>query len=118
MQVAKSAKSKDQKQHCWECRRRQLVCDSTRPGCTRCFKAGVSCPGYGPSKPVQFKWLPPGKVKSRNPKSRKNLTNNAPGPNKAESPNDVVSVIANSPSTEISTLAHMLVEAAEYCRST
>lgn len=53
------------KQHCWECRRRCLVCDFTTPSCKRCIASGVACPGYGTVKPVRFQWLPPGKVKSR-----------------------------------------------------
>ncbi|KAK8116854.1 C6 zinc finger domain-containing protein [Apiospora kogelbergensis] len=53
------------KQHCWECRRRCLVCDFTTPSCKRCIASGVACPGYGTVKPVRFQWLPPGKVKLR-----------------------------------------------------
>ncbi|KAK1832600.1 arginine metabolism regulation protein II [Podospora conica] len=43
------------KKKCWECRRRRLVCDSTRPGCTKCQSAGRPCPGYGLNKPL--KWM-------------------------------------------------------------
>ncbi|KAI1469851.1 fungal-specific transcription factor domain-containing protein [Daldinia caldariorum] len=53
------------KRHCWECRRRCLVCDFTEPACRRCSTSGIECPGYGDVKPVKFKWLPPGKVVSR-----------------------------------------------------
>ncbi|KAJ5151639.1 C6 zinc finger domain-containing protein [Penicillium capsulatum] len=57
--------SEDRKRHCWECRRRCLVCDFGRPACSRCVKARIECPGYGDSPPMKLKWLAPGKVKSR-----------------------------------------------------
>lgn len=41
--------------HCWECRRRRLVCDSTRPACTRCVTTQVDCPGYGKTKPLRWR---------------------------------------------------------------
>lgn len=46
--------------HCWECKRRRLVCDSTRPACTRCQIARVNCPGYSSNKPLR--WVRPGQV--------------------------------------------------------
>ncbi|KAF7561249.1 hypothetical protein G7046_g2875 [Stylonectria norvegica] len=55
-----------QKRHCWECLRRRLVCDSTRPVCKGCSVAGVVCPGYDDVKPLR--WLAPGRVVSRNHK--------------------------------------------------
>ncbi|KAK0616923.1 C6 zinc finger domain-containing protein [Immersiella caudata] len=57
------------KRHCWECLRRCLVCDSTRPVCRRCSQSGTECPGYG-EKPRRLKWLAPGRVTShrRRPK--------------------------------------------------
>ncbi|OTB18169.1 hypothetical protein K445DRAFT_73332 [Daldinia sp. EC12] len=51
------------KRHCWECRRRCLVCDFTEPKCRRCSASGIECPGYNDVKPVKFKWLPPGRSK-------------------------------------------------------
>jgi hypothetical protein len=39
------------------------VCDYTHPGCKKCAKAGVDCPGYDEKKPL--KWLTPGKVSSK-----------------------------------------------------
>ncbi|TDZ18423.1 hypothetical protein Cob_v008619 [Colletotrichum orbiculare MAFF 240422] len=53
------------KRHCWECRRRCLVCDFTEPACKRCSASGVDCPGYGDAKPVRYKWLAPGATTSR-----------------------------------------------------
>ncbi|OBT53828.1 hypothetical protein VE04_05901, partial [Pseudogymnoascus sp. 24MN13] len=41
---------------CWACRRKRLVCDSTRPACKKCFKRGTVCPGYG-TKPLT--WVEP-----------------------------------------------------------
>ncbi|KAK8054600.1 hypothetical protein PG994_009667 [Apiospora phragmitis] len=57
------------KRHCWECRRRCLVCDFTQPACKRCISSGVDCPGYSTVKPVRIQWLPPGRIKSRRPKA-------------------------------------------------
>ncbi|KAJ4518996.1 hypothetical protein HRR83_003698 [Exophiala dermatitidis] len=31
---------------CWTCRARKVKCDSTRPECGRCKKAGLACGGY------------------------------------------------------------------------
>lgn len=53
------------KRHCWECRRRCLVCDFTQPSCRRCTAEGVDCPGYGDVKPTRLRWVAPGKVVSR-----------------------------------------------------
>ncbi|KAK4238425.1 fungal-specific transcription factor domain-containing protein [Achaetomium macrosporum] len=53
------------KRHCWECRRRCLVCDFTEPACKRCSASGIACPGYSHVKPTRIKWLAPGKVVSR-----------------------------------------------------
>lgn len=41
------------KEHCWDCRKRRLVCDSVYPACTRCVKRGDLCPGYG-AKPLTW----------------------------------------------------------------
>ena len=53
----------NQKHQCWECFRRRLVCDFSQPGCRKCRKAGIECPGYSVKKPV--KWLSPGTVTCR-----------------------------------------------------
>lgn len=31
---------------CFQCRKRKIRCDEGRPGCEKCFKHGVPCPGY------------------------------------------------------------------------
>ncbi|KAL7904286.1 fungal-specific transcription factor domain-containing protein [Trichoderma velutinum] len=59
------------KRHCWECRRRCLVCDSELPGCKRCRVSGSHCPGYGDAKPLRLKWVTPGRVISRDQKQKK-----------------------------------------------
>lgn len=61
------------KRHCWECRRRCLVCDSGEPGCKRCHVSGIPCPGYGDVKPTRLKWITPGRVVSRDQKHKKTL---------------------------------------------
>ncbi|KAF2450788.1 hypothetical protein P171DRAFT_479858 [Karstenula rhodostoma CBS 690.94] len=55
-------------QHCWGCRKRRIVCDLAKPGCAKCKRTGVECPGYGKQKPLQ--WLEVGKVKCRESKKR------------------------------------------------
>jgi hypothetical protein len=72
----------DRKRHCWECRRRCLVCDSTEPTCNRCSIAGISCPGYGNVKPTRLRWLTPGKVRSRKRRS-------------SERPNTALQIVRN-----------------------
>ncbi|KAH0526044.1 hypothetical protein TsFJ059_009425 [Trichoderma semiorbis] len=61
------------KRHCWECRRRCLVCDSEAPECQRCRASGIHCPGYGEVKPTRLKWVTPGRVLSRDQKQKKSL---------------------------------------------
>lgn len=65
------------KRHCWECRRRCLVCDFTRPGCKRCSASDVECPGYDEVKPIRLKWLAPGNVKSRSRRMNRTLSTSA-----------------------------------------
>ncbi|KAH8879813.1 hypothetical protein GQ53DRAFT_853224 [Thozetella sp. PMI_491] len=64
-----TTKAAKEKQPCWECLRRRLVCDCTLPFCNKCRLANITCPGYSEKKPV--KWLPPGKIKSRSWKRKK-----------------------------------------------
>ncbi|OKL56122.1 hypothetical protein UA08_08707 [Talaromyces atroroseus] len=66
------------KRHCWECRRRRLVCDFTRPECNRCSRAGIVCPRYGDTKPLSLKWLVPGVVQSHDRRPRKRNVGNIP----------------------------------------
>ncbi|KAL2819545.1 fungal-specific transcription factor domain-containing protein [Aspergillus cavernicola] len=60
----------NRKRHCWECLRLSLVCDFTEPECKRCSVAGVTCPGYGETKPLRLNWVAPGKVRSRTRKTK------------------------------------------------
>ncbi|KAK4034040.1 fungal-specific transcription factor domain-containing protein [Parachaetomium inaequale] len=62
-----------ERQQCWECRRRRLVCDGTQPVCTKCRAARIVCPGYADKKPLT--WLAPGQVMSR---TRKKKSPNGP----------------------------------------
>ncbi|KAA8641288.1 Zn(II)2Cys6 transcription factor [Aspergillus tanneri] len=77
-----------ERRQCWECRRRRLVCDSSRPACNKCLAAGTECPGYGSKKPL--KWITPGTVKSRNrgrpPGSGKGSTSAAKTKSMSKSP--------------------------------
>ncbi|PKK52250.1 hypothetical protein CI102_2332 [Trichoderma harzianum] len=66
-------KGPQSKRHCWECRRRCLVCDSELPECKRCRTSGIRCPGYGEVKPTRLKWVTPGRVLSRDQKQKKSL---------------------------------------------
>lgn len=43
------------------------------PGCKRCHKSGIPCPGYGEEKPTRLKWITPGRVVSRDQKHKKTL---------------------------------------------
>ncbi|KAK3896988.1 hypothetical protein C8A05DRAFT_20156, partial [Staphylotrichum tortipilum] len=52
-----------QREQCWECRRRRLVCDGGQPVCAKCRTARIVCPGYADKKPLT--WLAPGQIKSR-----------------------------------------------------
>src|SRR5690606_24707749 len=113
------------KRHCWECLRRCLVCDSTKPACNRCTAAGTPCPGYGDVKPTRLRWLTPGTVRSRVPRR---LLLSGPGasgrddqgtepanpatPQRATLPN-VISI----PRCDISRHADVLTHCAEYCKS-
>jgi len=80
--------------HCWECRRRRLVCDFTRPKCRKCQVRGVACPGYDGQKPLR--WLRPQQV-------------NAKGPEKTVVPRSV------KPAAERQMSA--VLEAIEYCKN-
>lgn len=119
------------RRHCWECMRRTLVCDFTRPQCNRCRASGVPCPGYGETKPAVVKWLEPGQVKSR---TRRMSANRANGNGKATKMNessiedgscDVVTkggtsssdnVVVLPLSNELKSPFHAMMEAVEYCK--
>ncbi|GAB0134370.1 hypothetical protein EsDP_00002747 [Epichloe bromicola] len=52
-------------QDCHLCRRRRVKCDLARPGCQRCFKYGVDCPGYREQHELVFRNASPLAVKKR-----------------------------------------------------
>lgn len=91
------------KKHCYECLRRSLVCDSTRPSCTRCTTSGTPCPGYDHPPPRPLRWLAPGRVTSRRRK-KKQL---------ADAEVELVAVI---PRFKMRTDACAVVQAVEYCK--
>ncbi|PHH61861.1 hypothetical protein CDD81_7789 [Ophiocordyceps australis] len=47
-------------QDCHLCRKRRVKCDLGRPGCTRCAKYGVECPGYRDLQDLVFRNGHPG----------------------------------------------------------
>ncbi|KAK4202942.1 hypothetical protein QBC40DRAFT_319686 [Triangularia verruculosa] len=40
---------------CQRCRQRKIKCDQQKPGCTRCHKSGLPCPGYRDLNEVIFR---------------------------------------------------------------
>ncbi|UPL03775.1 hypothetical protein LCI18_014709 [Fusarium solani-melongenae] len=114
-----------QQRHCWECRRRCLVCDFTEPACKRCSTAGVECPGYGHVKPQTLKWLTPGRVTSRSRKRKGSRSPSSPvenDPSKAnsfttEQPQMIAAFNIPIPRFELKTDVCSLPEAAEYFNS-
>lgn len=123
----------DSSRWCWECRRRRLVCDCTRPVCDKCKATGVVCPGYEDRKPLT--WLAPGKVLSRTRKprgSRQTAAKKTKDSSSSSSPeSDAVSSSSSSreeaalqkvhrqppPRTQLRTDMCDLAEAALYCKT-
>ncbi|KAK4098861.1 C6 zinc finger domain-containing protein [Parathielavia hyrcaniae] len=106
------------KRHCWECLRRCLVCDSTRPACNRCTAAGTSCPGYSQVKPTRLRWLAPGTVRSRvskpnrhssmsaEPSERSVCSRNSEPPRPSQPSADHVSISRFGLYTDVDALVH------------
>jgi len=109
------------KEHCWECRRRRLVCDSQRPKCGRCSASGIPCPGYDGVKPARLRWLAPGRVISRN-QPRKQIPPHDSDSNQMEASTEAAANSSNSMTgARISCLQHgtelcAFAEASEYCK--
>jgi hypothetical protein len=107
------------KRHCWECRRRYLVCDSTEPECRRCSASGVTCPGYSDVKPTRIRWLAPGTVNSRTRKRDPSLSDE----NEKKLLKQQVALATELrnciavPPFQMKTDVCALAQAAEYCRS-
>lgn len=111
-----------QNQHCWECRRRRLVCDATRPVCKKCQDSKIVCPGYDEKQPLR--WLKPGRVTCRTRKSkaggggsRKDAAESGEGSGTAtkygELIHEEVKLITNF---EMVTNTEIVVQAAYYCK--
>lgn len=101
----------NRKRHCWECLRRRVVCDSTRPACNKCSKAGSQCPGYGDVKPARLRWLPPGKIISRQQKKNGTMDPESERHPIAMAANNVDEVI--SPKFSMGSETSALIEAVE-----
>ncbi|UNI14994.1 hypothetical protein JDV02_001569 [Purpureocillium takamizusanense] len=52
-------------QDCHLCRKRRVKCDLARPGCQRCVKYGVECPGYRDQTELVFRNADPSTVRKR-----------------------------------------------------
>ncbi|RYO92582.1 hypothetical protein DL766_008738 [Monosporascus sp. MC13-8B] len=121
LQVSTPGPQAGQNQHCWECRRRQLVCDSTRPVCKKCRLSRIVCPGYDDKQ--HLRWLAPGKVTFRPRKSKPAAKRKATGDAEKRPDDDDsygrldenrVRVITNF---EMRTETCTAVKAAHYCKS-
>jgi len=93
------AQKPDSSRWCWECRRRRLVCDCTRPICNKCKATGVVCPGYEDKKPLT--WLAPGRVLSRTRKPRGRPANQRSVAKKANDDTPSTAESAMSPSKDV-----------------
>ncbi|PWI71737.1 hypothetical protein PCL_11831 [Purpureocillium lilacinum] len=100
-----------ERKQCWECLKRRLVCDLTRPRCNKCFARGVSCPGYD-HKPL--KWIAPGQTRSKRRGVRKDKsTGEQRRPQEEEeSPSERQLVV--SPSIDLSSEITSLLDAIQY----
>jgi hypothetical protein len=109
---------KPRKRHCWECRRRCLVCDSAQPSCRRCSNAGIQCPGYSESKPQRLRWLSPGKVISQTRNSKRSLPPSSKTQITKRDQDAASFVSAHAPISrfEVWPGAYAVFEAAHYCR--
>lgn len=118
----------DSSRWCWECRRRRLVCDCTRPVCNKCKATGVVCPGYEDKKPLT--WLAPGKVlsRTRKPKSRtasqrtivkkmKDVSSSPDSDTSRSSQEVTLQTIAVLPRAHLRPDSCDLAEAAMYCKT-
>ncbi|PHH73046.1 hypothetical protein CDD83_4823 [Cordyceps sp. RAO-2017] len=59
---------------CHLCRQRRVKCDLERPGCRRCFKYGVQCPGYRDQQDLVFRNVHPGAAGAGGKKRGKKTT--------------------------------------------
>ncbi|KAL2856492.1 fungal-specific transcription factor domain-containing protein [Aspergillus pseudoustus] len=105
------------KRHCWECRRRKLVCDFTWPGCNRCARSGVNCPGYGETPPLRIKQFKPPKSK---PRGQKKQAGSEAGPSSQstslirQGPDNVQRAPIAVPFPELKTDVHTMLDAVRY----
>ncbi|KAG6298607.1 hypothetical protein E4U09_000654 [Claviceps aff. purpurea] len=64
-------------QDCHLCRRRRVKCDLARPGCQRCVKYGVECPGYREQHELVFRNADPTAVAKRKKRASAKVTEQA-----------------------------------------
>ena len=109
--------------HCWECRRRYLVCDSHKPGCRRCITSGTQCPGYGEVKPTRLRWVEPGRVVARGRGGIRRVSEQKPTRQLPETSNRpavdmaCTSIQPGWNDARFVADAHILVQAVDYCKS-
>lgn len=110
------------KRHCWECRRRCLVCDFTEPECKRCSSSRKQCPGYSDVKPVRYHWLTPGRTKAWRRRQQQNSQDEGAHRSRL-TVSDTSKLWRHITSTsdtvanhKIQNLSCFLVEGAEYCK--
>jgi len=103
-----------ERKQCWECLKRRLVCDLTRPRCNKCFARGVSCPGYD-HKPL--KWIAPGQTRSKRRGVRKDKsTGDQRRPQEEEEESASERQLVVSPSIDLSSEITSLLDAIQYCK--
>ncbi|CAG7928053.1 unnamed protein product [Penicillium olsonii] len=117
------------KVHCGECLRRRLVCDFEVPGCRRCARSGVECPGYGDSAKVRLRWVTPGETNSKKRKGPLSRQKNKNSPTSAShrqrrsessDTNSEASTVMQPvtiPSFDLKTDYHALIDSVEYFNS-
>ncbi|KAF6817159.1 hypothetical protein CSOJ01_02579 [Colletotrichum sojae] len=107
------------KRHCWECRRRCLVCDFTEPSCQRCTAASVDCPGYGDVKPTRLRWVATGKVTSRGRRgnAKRSIEDSYKQQRRTTQPEFSAWTIAYTPRFKLNTDICALPQAVEYFNS-
>ncbi|RHZ46226.1 uncharacterized protein CDV56_104462 [Aspergillus thermomutatus] len=90
-------------------------CDFSRPGCNKCYTAGVECPGYDDKKPL--KWVTPCEVTSRPRKKTVQQTSTKQHVSRDRSDSQVEPVSLGVPRDRLVNEFGAVVEAAYYYNS-
>ncbi|KAK2731653.1 C6 zinc finger domain-containing protein [Colletotrichum kahawae] len=96
--IAESSDNSKSKQACWECQRRQVVCDSARPVCFKCKLGGIVCPGYENVKPLT--WVAPNQITTRTWRGRKPTATKSSTQKKTKKPSEVKETARKNSSQE------------------